>query len=323
MIPRHRSRLITALLPLIFAVALTGTVTASPAIAAPAATSVGLSVASATSVLPNAKVTIGGRVNGTAKARRVIHLQLRTRRGWVTQVRTSSRANGTFSLRVPTFWYGAHAWRVQVGATSKARSSVSVARQVIVRRGYAAQGTPRAYRLMRGAPRWNPCQPIPYYLNLARAPRGAAAAVGGALRSISAASGLRFAYRGKTGMVPWRGYRATGLPSHGITIAWTTPSLVGALRGSTVGYGGSTYYKLRTGNVYKRGGVALDATARLSATRLKSLVMHEVGHAIGLGHVNVRGQVMYPMLADQTRFGAGDLAGLARIGLNQGCLPAS
>jgi predicted Zn-dependent protease len=54
----------------------------------------------------------------------------------------------------------------------------------------------------------------------------------------------------------------------------------------------------------------------------QAIYLHELAHALGLGHVNDRSQLMNPTVSVY-RFGRGDLAGLARLGGYMGCLSAS
>ena len=52
------------------------------------------------------------------------------------------------------------------------------------------------------------------------------------------------------------------------------------------------------------------------------LLMHETGHAMGLGHAEGDArQVMYPVMQDMPAvWGNGDAAGLQQLGLQSGCL---
>lgn len=76
------------------------------------------------------------------------------------------------------------------------------------------------------------------------------------------------------------------------------------------------------------GAVSLDAAqirARLAEPAggaiARAAILHELGHVVGLAHVNGPTQLMYPevqhLLAD---FGPGDLAGLSRLGTGE-CVP--
>jgi hypothetical protein len=49
------------------------------------------------------------------------------------------------------------------------------------------------------------------------------------------------------------------------------------------------------------------------------VLMHEFAHLIGLGHVTDKQQLMAPAISPITDYGAGDLAGLARLGQLSGC----
>jgi Matrixin len=50
-----------------------------------------------------------------------------------------------------------------------------------------------------------------------------------------------------------------------------------------------------------------------SRARIALLFAHELGHDIGLGHSAAKTDIMYPVLNDQTRLGAGDIAGAKAI----------
>jgi len=61
----------------------------------------------------------------------------------------------------------------------------------------------------------------------------------------------------------------------------------------------------------------------VKATYRGELLLHELGHVMGLNHAQSSTQIMYPLLLARTRaaYGSGDLAGLARLGRATGCIP--
>jgi len=56
-----------------------------------------------------------------------------------------------------------------------------------------------------------------------------------------------------------------------------------------------------------------------------ALLLHEVGHAVGLGHVGVTREIMYPTMLDRdsSAYRGGDRAGLRKVGRSLGCIPGA
>ncbi|MEX0426804.1 matrixin family metalloprotease [Nocardioides sp. DS6] len=290
------------------------------------------------SVTPNGTVTLSGSVRdataGKPGVRRALHLELKTASGWVTRATGATNATGGYTLRVPTYWYGHHTWRVVAPATRTAAAGASSARAVTVTVPYKARGKASSHTFMQArVVRWNPCQVIPYRVNLNGGPAETMAVVKASFAKLTAATGIRFADKGTTSAIPFAAGKRGQLAA-GITIAWTRVSTVSGLAGTAVGLGGSTWTTRPTAH-YIDGGVALDkafplpklsstssaSVKKLRTNLIESVVLHELGHVMGLGHVNDRQQVMNPVDVDGwTTYGAGDLAGLARLGLDQGCL---
>ena len=180
--------------------------------------------------------------------------------------------------------------------------------------------------------RYDPCKPIHYTANLALAPANAAADLQEAVRRVSAATGMTFVYDGTSTEIPTSHrdlHGANRLPSGWppVVVAWARPSDTDLFAPGSIGEGGSTWSGFPGHEVYMTGLVVIDATQndRLAAgfggTSLGAVLMHELGHVVGLDHVGDQSQLMYAnVTAKPAVYGAGDLAGLRLLGRDQGCL---
>lgn len=193
---------------------------------------------------------------------------------------------------------------------------------------HTANGTYRFLytRTSDGAPfTWDPCQPVPLVVNPDSGPADAVGLVREAAAEISAASGLDVVVVGTTDERPGTGrplslarYPGAWAP---VLVAWSdvgeSPGLHGALgyalpRGATVAGTG----RFVTGQVvldaaWFTGDVATDLA--IDAEDQGSVVLHELGHTVGLQHVDDQDEVMYPG-AWASELGPGDRAGLAALG---------
>jgi hypothetical protein len=86
--------------------------------------------------------------------------------------------------------------------------------------------------------------------------------------------------------------------------AWTTPAGVAGLGGSVVGSSGSMI----------EGNVRLNGTMSWSSSSLiEGIVLHEMGHALGLGHTSVSGAVMAPVFTGELDPQPDDIAGMVAM----------
>jgi hypothetical protein len=182
--------------------------------------------------------------------------------------------------------------------------------------------------------RWNPCRIIGYKVNATRGGYGALADAQAAVRRLEVASGLTFRYDGKTREVPTVDHAPK---ADDVVIAWARPSQTDALYGNAAGTGGwseTGRYNASNSIVWQITGgyVALDSTQNSDfhhgfghGLRRGTLLMHELGHAVGLKHVSDRKQVMYPVITSRSPgvWGAGDLNGLHKVGRAAGCIGSS
>ena len=197
--------------------------------------------------------------------------------------------------------------------------------------------------------RWSPCQVtasgvsthyITYRVNTDGHP-SRVTLVKEALAKVTAASGLRFRYLGTTTYIPRNAvlhYRsgnryvfdaaqeraATGAE---LVVAWAAKSRTNLLSGTeaasgTASWSGSATSQLRIvqAAVVMRAGVVLPSGFRAGAS-VGTLLLHELGHAVGIEHVTAPSQLMYPTLGSWSPAGysSGDRAGLRLVGRAAGC----
>jgi hypothetical protein len=197
--------------------------------------------------------------------------------------------------------------------------------------------------------RWTPClrmsgvtstHPISYAVNTG-GDASRVTLVQHALAQVTAVSGLRFRYVGTVSYVPH--YAVLHYPSgdrlmfnaaqqRAVTHAELVVGWVSATRTNmfsddeagvgTVSWTGSARSQLRI--VESAALIKIGVRLRpgfTSGASVGSLLLHEIGHAVGLDHVTARTQIMYPALGAYTpaSYQSGDRTGLRLVGRSAGC----
>lgn len=175
---------------------------------------------------------------------------------------------------------------------------------------------------------FDPCRPIHYVVRPDGAPAGAQALLPQALADVSAATGLQFIDDGLTNEAP-SATRSNYLPERygdrwaPVLVAWSTPTEFSELSGPVVGLAGSDPVSADDDQLALVSGQAVfDANQLGELLTLNSgravvvaTITHELGHLVGLAHVDDQRQLMYPSARPLVAsFGRGDLTGLAALG---------
>jgi hypothetical protein len=194
-------------------------------------------------------------------------------------------------------------------------------------------------RTAAGLPvRWNPCEPIHYATHLTDAPASALEDLQVAIRRVSRATGIEFAYDGETDVTLdfqyHHGYFITTMEGGSwlpVLVTWLPDDEfhTWAPQAGAVAFALPRPGSAELEDQYVSGVVVVDAEAGLPAGfdyRYSDglVLMHELGHLVGLAHVSDPNELMYtsqrlPGHAIED-WGPGDLEGLRELGRAAGCL---
>lgn len=170
---------------------------------------------------------------------------------------------------------------------------------------------------------YDPCEPILVEVNTRYGPDDALALVQDSMAVIGEATGLELRYAGATDDRPqWKErFRPMGNPQEPVLVAWATEEEVPKLAGKVAGLGGSIRLQDIRGSRYVTGQVTLDADSferfaddLRGEAKMRAVITHELGHLVGLAHVDDPTQLMYDGPLRQLELAEGDRAGLAALG---------
>ena len=175
---------------------------------------------------------------------------------------------------------------------------------------------------------FDPCRAIHYVVRRDGEPQGGHELLTSAFSQLSAATGLQFVDDGITHEAPSETRAPYQPETYGdrwapVLIVWSsaeeTPMLAtgcSAGRGRTASGPGTTRsMRLVSGLAVFNGGALGQQLATGDDSKARSVLLHELGHLVGLAHVPDPYQVMYDTNAyPLTTYRAGDLRGLEQLG---------
>lgn len=160
-----------------------------------------------------------------------------------------------------------------------------------------------------------------------------------AVRRLHRATGLTFAYDGRTRYIPHANLlgqlqareqeRRTHVP---LVIAWAFKGsgshASNLLQGTEQGVGtikwassGTSQLRINDAAVVMERGQRLPSGFQAGGS-VGTLLQHELGHAVGLQHAASTAEIMYPFLGPNSpgNYASGDRTGLRKVGATQGCM---
>lgn len=179
---------------------------------------------------------------------------------------------------------------------------------------------------------YDPCRELHVVINPRTVPSGAERVVHQALDEMSAITGLQFVVDGEVDESPESKRDPYQPDRYGdrwapILVAWSDADELPDLAGDVAGIGGSAHVSVDGTKVYVSGLVGLDGPSfnefmsyPNGSELARAVVLHELGHVLGLDHVDDPHQLMYEDNLGVIIPQAGDRAGLSLLGQGA-CVP--
>lgn len=164
--------------------------------------------------------------------------------------------------------------------------------------------------------RWDPCAPAFWKLYKVGLPKGSIRATVNAMRQLKKATGINFIYLGAASAA-----EMDNPPAHTIVVGFTSalPKTRAGIARSTFGGGPNGSLVILSAQVK-----ISRLTAKRSATRFPEMLpvlLHELGHAVGIGHSSSTREVMNPFVVPVYKYQGADLVKLAAVSAQNGCHP--
>jgi hypothetical protein len=175
---------------------------------------------------------------------------------------------------------------------------------------------------------FDPCRPVRWTVRRGGEVPGGDALLQEAVAEVARATGLLFERVADTDEAPQQDRPTVQHDRYGpgaapVLVVWSDEREWPLLSGLVAGLAGSQWLDVGRADSrrYVTGQLVLDGEQlhealgeRGGTARVRAVLMHELAHVVGLGHVDDAGSLMHPHNAEQTAFRPGDLRGLRAVG---------
>lgn len=164
--------------------------------------------------------------------------------------------------------------------------------------------------------RWNPCATLQWKIAGVHPSRRLRVTARNTFAQVAATTGLHFSYAGRATAAEF-----ASPPRDTIVVGSTSNLGMPNAGGMTNVFYAST---IDGGWAISGARVAINPIVLPRGTRfsrmLTPIMLHEVGHAMGLAHVSDSAEIMYPQVVKTSRYTTAARGALVRVGATMGCL---
>ena len=182
----------------------------------------------------------------------------------------------------------------------------------------SAKSAPREFLRLdpNGEPaRWDPCSTLKWKLVVAGVSNAVSTEVFAAMDALNRGTGLEFIFEDGGSAADLQNPPANTLVI-GVGLKGMNPHAAGATR---VKYARNESMSIRiTAAVVTLNPAIFKQRAR-SFNYVMPVLLHELGHSVGLAHVSDPSDIMFAKLVNRTHYQQSDLAKLALVGASRGC----